>query len=80
MMLQHGLRQRLADLLWVSSQRPEAHLFSQVQACCLFIGYARSGHSLVGSFLNAHRHAVIAHELNLLWYARLGLAASGCSR
>lgn len=30
---------------------------------CLFIGYSRSGHSLVGALLNAHRDIVISHEL-----------------
>jgi len=29
----------------------------------LFIGYGRSGHSLVGSLLDAHKNAVVAHEL-----------------
>ena len=35
-----------------------------VERFCLFVGYPRSGHSIVGALLNAHRHAVIAHELN----------------
>ena len=33
---------------------------------CLFVGYPRSGHSLVGSLIDAHRHAVLAHELDVL--------------
>jgi hypothetical protein len=33
---------------------------------CLFIGYPRSGHSLVGSLLDAHPDVVIAHEVNVL--------------
>ena len=33
---------------------------------CLFVGYPRSGHSLVGSILDSHPRAVIAHELDLL--------------
>ncbi len=45
-------------------------LFSEVESCCLFIGYPRSGHSLVGSLLNAHRHVVISHELNLAQFVR----------
>lgn len=32
------------------------------ESFCLFFGYGRSGHSLVGSLLDAHREAVIAHE------------------
>jgi hypothetical protein len=32
----------------------------------MFVGYPRSGHSLVGQLLNAHRCAVIAHERHAL--------------
>lgn len=38
--------------------------FERVRTFCLFVGYPRSGHSLLGAALNAHRHAVIAHEAN----------------
>lgn len=48
------------------------HRFDGVEAFCMFIGYARSGHSLLGSLLDAHPHAVIAHELDALRYFRLG--------
>jgi Sulfotransferase family len=40
--------------------------FSQVRTFCIFIGYQRSGHSLVGALLDAHPEAVIAHELGAL--------------
>ncbi len=33
---------------------------------CFFTGYARSGHSLVGSLLNAHPEMVISHERDAL--------------
>jgi hypothetical protein len=36
----------------------------------MFVGYPHSGHSLVGSLLDAHRHAVIAHELDVLRHVR----------
>ena len=49
--------------------------FDRVTAFCLFVGYPRSGHSVVGAMLNAHRHAVISHELDA---PRLILA--GCDR
>jgi Sulfotransferase family len=32
----------------------------------MFIGYTRSGHSLVGSLLDAHPNIIIGHELNAL--------------
>lgn len=38
--------------------------FNRVSAFALFVGYPRSGHSVVGAMLNAHRHAVISHELD----------------
>jgi Sulfotransferase family len=39
---------------------------STVETFCMFIGYPRSGHSLVGALLDAHPNAVISHELNAL--------------
>ena len=36
----------------------------QIQGFCLFVGYGRSGHSAIGSVIDAHPHAVISHELN----------------
>jgi len=37
-----------------------------LRAVCLFIGYPRSGHSLLGSLLDAHPDIAIAHEVNVL--------------
>jgi hypothetical protein len=45
-------------------------VFREVHTYCMFLGYPRSGHSLVGSLLDAHPHAVIAHELHALRYVR----------
>src|SRR5688572_10750331 len=44
--------------------------FCDVRTFALFIGHARSGSSLVGSLLNAHRHALIAHELNVMHFVK----------
>jgi hypothetical protein len=41
-----------------------------VQGYCFFIGHPRSGHSLIGSLLDAHPDAVIAHELGAFQYVR----------
>lgn len=46
-----------------------------IQRFCLFVGYPRSGHSIVGALINAHRRAVIAHELNAP-----EMVLAGCSR
>ncbi len=48
-------------------------VFKDVETYCMFIGYPDSGHSLVGSLLDAHRHCVISHELNVLRFLRGGL-------
>ena len=47
--------------------------FTDIERYCTFIGYPRSGHSLVGSLLNAHPELLIAHEFNAFRYARLGV-------
>jgi Sulfotransferase family len=55
--------------LWLSSRRAGARqhqLFDQVERYCMFVGYPRSGHSLIGSLLDAHPDMVIAHELDVL--------------
>jgi hypothetical protein len=53
----------LKSLSWGVRDRD---LFDQVKAYCMFVGYPRSGHSLVGSLLDAHPDMVIAHELDAL--------------
>lgn len=46
----------------------DRHLFDDLTVYCMFIGYPRSGHSLLGSLLDAHPEAVIAHEADALRY------------
>jgi hypothetical protein len=50
--------------------RRQRHQFDDVERFCFFIGYPRSGHSLVGSLLNAHPEIVIAHEVDAVGQAR----------
>jgi len=40
---------------------------------CMFIGYPRSGHSIIGALLDAHPNIIIAHELNILSHIKGGL-------
>ena len=40
-------------------------LLGTLQYFCMFIGYPYSGHSLVGSLIDAHPNAVISHELHV---------------
>ncbi len=54
----------------------ERSLFGQIETYCMFVGYARSGHSLVGSLLDAHPDIVIAHELDALGFIQNGFSRS----
>ena len=42
--------------------------FRDVSGFVMFVGYPRSGHSIVGSLLNAHPNVVIGHRLRVLRY------------
>ena len=46
--------------------------FDGIETYCMFVGYPRSGHSIVGSFLDAHDKIIIAHELNALKFIEAG--------
>lgn len=50
---------------------PMPDLFA-LRAFVIFIGYPRSGHSLVGALLTAHPDVVISHELDVLRRVRKG--------
>lgn len=51
-------------------------LFSDVKAYCMFIGYPRSGHSFLGSLIDAHPNAIVAHELDTLQFVENSLPFS----
>jgi hypothetical protein len=59
---------RLMQLLSVPTWLGVRRDLASVRTYCMFLGYPRSGHSLIGSLLNAHRHVVISHELDALRY------------
>ncbi len=46
--------------------------FSELRTYCMFVGFPRSGHTLVGSLLDAHPEVTIAHELDALAFVRAG--------
>src|SRR5215210_1962578 len=52
--------------------RKNRELFDDVETYCTFIGYPRSGHSLIGSLLDAHPAVIIAHELDALKFVVTG--------
>ena len=48
------------------------HAFSDVRTFCMFLGYPRSGHSLLGALLDAHPQMIIAHEVDVLGLIEMG--------
>jgi hypothetical protein len=62
---------------WLLSRRVagrHAADFDQIERYLMFAGYPRSGHSLVGSLLNAHPDVVVSHQLNALRYVENGFS------
>ncbi len=54
---------------WRQSSRVD-----DIRTFCLFVGYPRSGHSLIGALLDAHPNALLAHEQQALRYVRAGFS------
>jgi hypothetical protein len=48
--------------------------FDGLETYCTFIGYPRSGHSIMGSLLDAHPNVIIAHELDALRFLEAGFS------
>lgn len=69
----------LADVVgigrdWLRSGGParrDCADFDRVRRYVLFVGYPRSGHSIVGGLLDAHPNAVVSHEQAALRYVHL---------
>lgn len=56
---------RCVDHVSLRLARPRlGAMFGEVRTFCVFLGHPRSGHSIVGSVLDAHPNAVVAHRLN----------------
>jgi hypothetical protein len=83
-MLPEILRRRIAELTETLDDRAMLRRlrdyasridtdFSALERVLLFVGYPRSGHSLVGALIGAHPEAIISHELNLLSLQQRGL-------
>jgi hypothetical protein len=45
---------------------------AELRAFCLFVGYPRSGSTLLASMLNAHPDVLLGHELDALGFVRWG--------
>jgi hypothetical protein len=62
---------RMVSSLGLRDRRKD---FADIEAFCLFVGHPRSGHTVVGSLLDAHPRMVIAHELHALKCLDRGLS------
>lgn len=47
-------------------------LFEGIKTYVMFIGYPRSGHSLIGALMDAHPNMIFAHELDALKFVNVG--------
>jgi hypothetical protein len=56
--------------LWGSLRHKRS--FDHVDTYCMFIGYPRSGHTLIGSLLDAHPNVILADELDALKFVQAG--------
>lgn len=68
---------RLVSRLWLDAwfRRLRGGLrLGEAETFVQFVGFPRSGHSLIGSILDAHPHALIAHELDAMGLFRHGLS------
>ena len=67
---------RLAKHFIVSSIRSRelSGIFDRVERFCMFLGYPRSGHTLICALLDAHPDIIVANELNALRYVRYGFS------
>lgn len=62
---------------WLRSfvrKRRHRDAFQEIETIALFVGYRRSGHSLVGALLDAHPDAAMAHGLDVLLHVRYGFS------
>ncbi|HKJ25494.1 MAG TPA: sulfotransferase [Myxococcota bacterium] len=62
---------------WVASARDarrQREALSSLESMALFVGYRRSGHSLVGALLDAHPDVAMAHGLDVLHHVRYGFS------
>ncbi|MEO1669967.1 MAG: sulfotransferase [Cyanobacteria bacterium J06631_2] len=62
----------LSHLATFGKAKKFASSFAAVETYCTFIGYSRSGHSLIAALLDAHPHIVMAHELRAVKYFQYG--------
>jgi hypothetical protein len=62
-----------ADRVRAAAIPRDLSCFDGLQRFCIFVGQSRSGHSVVATLLNAHRHAVVSHNLDALGHLHEGV-------
>ncbi len=63
-------------MVYARSAKADAARFAEIGRFCLFVGFPRSGGSLLGALLNAHPDMVIGQELDsIARMARRGLGS-----
>jgi hypothetical protein len=72
----HLLTPKLRDMYDQSLAECERHAdrLAEVERYCMFVGYPRSGHTIVASMLAAHPDAAIAIELDALRFVAAGFS------
>lgn len=66
-----SIQSSLAHLATIGTSK-YASSFAEVETYCTFIGYSRSGHSLIAALLDAHPNIVMSHELRGVNYFQSG--------
>lgn len=67
-----ALRVKGQQLLMEGVKQAYKPAFTNLKYFCFFFGYPRSSHSLLGALLDAHPHALIAHEQDAFRYVYHG--------
>lgn len=67
---QISMARRYLTTLYQDRRQPG--LFRNLKTFCLFIGHTKSGSSMLGSMLDAHRNAILADGSDALQYVSLG--------
>lgn len=65
-----SVRKRVKDMVGKIDGFRLRNEFRSVQSYAMFVGYPRSGHTLVGALLNAHPNILMAHEANVIRFVR----------
>lgn len=72
--LQRGAQRGAPAPPYLQGAGYKEEIFKDVETFCMFIGYPRSGHSVVSSLIDAHPDAVLSSELDALKYVREGFS------